>query len=334
MIPFRVLRHSALRAALKITLAAALAGAWALSFRDVRFVWYPLLAVVMCMDETDTRVMAAARGRVLGTVGAGVVSFLVHTLLGGWIGLTVALLIVVPLLRLMGWQAGLATGIVMSSMLFLVADYAQLNWLYVLNRTADTLVGVVATLVVNALFWPINRLAEMGQLDRQLRGVVGQRLEAIRRQLKDPAGPAQRVDLPIVGSRLCQQLNQLVNDELRSNPNGAAQRQHWRQRSLLWERINHHSLQLQRLGQLLPPGALTEATTPWLERLPALLSPNPAVVVPDLPARKRLTELAQAQGLPPLLLLALDDELQRLTRSAQSLALASRSRAPSRELAP
>ena len=60
-----MLSTPALRAALKIGLAAALAGAWALSFRDVRFIWYPLLAVVMCMDETDTRVMAAARGRVL-----------------------------------------------------------------------------------------------------------------------------------------------------------------------------------------------------------------------------------------------------------------------------
>ena len=115
-----------------------------------------------------------------------------------------------------------------------------------------------------------------------------------------------------------------MNDELRSNPGGAAQRQHWRQRSLLWERINHHSLQLQRLGQLLPQGALASAATPWLERLPALLGPNPTPEVLGLPDRQRLPDLAEAQGLPPLLLLALDDELQRLTRSAQSLALASR----------
>ena len=38
----------------------------------------------------------------------------------------------------------------------------------------------------------------------------------------------------------------------------------------------------------------------------------------------RLRRLAEARGLSPLLLLAFDDELQRLTRSAQSLALASR----------
>ncbi|KRO91452.1 MAG: hypothetical protein ABR96_09340 [cyanobacterium BACL30 MAG-120619-bin27] len=52
--------------------------------------------------------------------------------------------------------------------------------------------------------------------------------------------------------------------------------------------------------------------------------PKPDARGLGLPERKRLQDLAQAQGLPPLLLLALDDELQRLTRSAQSLALASR----------
>ena len=110
-----VLSRSSLRAAIKITLAAALAGAWALRFSQVEFVWYPLLAVVMCMDETDTRVVAAARARVLGTIAAGLVSFLVHTLLEGWLGLTVTLLIVVPLLRLFKWQASLATALVVST---------------------------------------------------------------------------------------------------------------------------------------------------------------------------------------------------------------------------
>ena len=179
-----VLSRSSLRAAIKITLAAALAGAWALRFSQVEFVWYPLLAVVMCMDETDTRVVAAARARVLGTIAAGLVSFLVHTLLEGWLGLTVTLLIVVPLLRLFKWQASLATALVVSSMLFLVARYAELDALYVANRTADTLVGVLAALIVNALFWPINRLGEMNAVERQLRQLMAQRLETIRQQLK------------------------------------------------------------------------------------------------------------------------------------------------------
>jgi len=100
-----------IRATLKYGLAAALAGALAVNNQQVLFAWYPLLAVVMCMDETDTRVLAAYRARLLGTVVAGVVSFLVHTLFSGWIGLTVALLILVPLLRLNGWQSSLALGV-------------------------------------------------------------------------------------------------------------------------------------------------------------------------------------------------------------------------------
>ena len=321
-----VLSRTSLRAAIKISLAAALAGAWAVSFSQVEFAWYPLLAVVMCMDETDTRVVAAARARVLGTIAAGLVSFLVHTVLDGWIGLTVTLLVVVPLLRRLKWQASLGTALVVSSMLFLVARYAELDWLYVFNRTADTLVGVLATLIVNALFWPINRMGEMKAVERQLRRLMAQRLEAIRQQLKGPANSLESAPEPappIAGGRLCQQLSQLVGDELRSNPEGPAKRQHWRQRSLLWERINHHSLQLQRLGQLLPPGVLATETTPWLERLPQLLQTWAQGVAP-LPPRATLTRVAQAKGLSPLLLLAFDDELQRLTRSAQSLALASR----------
>ena len=317
-----MLSPSSLRAAIKITLAAAMAGAWAMTFRQVEFAWYPLLAVVMCMDETDTRVVAASRARVLGTIAAGVVSFLVHTMLDGWIGLTVALLIVVPLLRLLQWQSGLGTALVVASMLFLVARYAQLDWLYVFNRTGDTLVGVVAALVVNFLLWPINRLGEMRSLEGQLRRLIASRLEAVRQQLKGSPQCSVPEPQPIVGSRLCQQLRQLVNDELRSNPDGTGRRRHWRQRSLLWERINHHSLQLQRLALMLPQGSLASEPTPWLERLPDLVQ-TVSTAVPPLPKRSNLMLVAEAKGLSPLLLLALDDELQRLARSAQSLALAS-----------
>ena len=299
-----------------------MAGAWAMTFRQVEFAWYPLLAVVMCMDETDTRVVAAARARVLGTIAAGVVSFLVHTMLDGWIGLTVALLIVVPLLRLLQWQASLGTALVVAAMLFLVARYAQLDWLYVFNRTGDTLVGVAAALIVNFLLWPINRLGEMRVLENQLRQLIATRLEAVRQQLKGSPQCSVPEPQPIVGSRLCQQLRQLVNDELRSNPDGTGRRRHWRQRSLLWERLNHHSLQLQRLALMLPQGSLASEPTPWLERLPELVQTSSSAV-PPLPKRSNLMLVAEAKGLSPLLLLALDDELQRLARSAQSLALAS-----------
>jgi hypothetical protein len=201
----------------------------------------------------------------------------------------------------------------------------------VFNRTIDTLMGVVVALLVTNLLWPVNRLAEIQGLDQQLREAIARRLLSIQQQLSSvsPAlasakGPAPALE----GTRLWRQLNQLVNDELRNHPQGLARRQHWRQRSLLWERINHHSMQLQRLCQLIPAGSLPPPWTgpnAWLESLPALVAPNgnPAARVP-LPARQQLAPLAEQRGLPPLLLYALEDELRRLVCSAQSLALAGR----------
>jgi hypothetical protein len=313
-----------LRAALKYGIAAALAGAYAVSRGDILFIWYPILAVVMCMDETDTRVMAASRARLLGTITAGVVSFLVHTMLSGWIGLTVALLIVVPLLRLLGWQSSFAIAVLVCSMLFLVAGYSALDWVYVFNRTLDTLVGVVATLVVSFLLWPVNRMAEIRSLDSQLRSTLSGRLIAIRQWLKDEETSSIEAPQPIVGARLVESLRRLVGDELRSSPRGLCHRRHWRQRGVLWDRVNHHSLQLQRLGLQLPQGSLADASTPWLEGLPDMLMANGERLVPALVKRKSLVRLAERLTIPPLLLLAIDDELQRLVKSIHSLSLASR----------
>ncbi len=326
-----MLSHRALKAAIKYGVAAAVAGSIAVACDRVMFIWYPLLAVVMCMDETETQVVAAARGRSLGTIAGGLVGFLIHPILQGWLALTVGLLLVLPLLRRLGWQAGMPTAVVLLSMLFLVVDYSVLNWIYVFNRTIDTLMGVVVAVLVSNLLWPINRLAEIQGLDQQLRRAINRRLLAIQQQLSSAAAPLAAAKGPgpaLEGTRLWRQLNQLVNDELRSHPRGTARGLHWRQRSLLWERINHHSLQLQRLCQLIPAGSLPApwvGPSAWLENLPSLLAPhsNPAAKVP-LPARQQLAPLAQQRGLPPLLLYALEDELRRLVSSAQSLALAGR----------
>ncbi len=319
-----MLTPSVLRTAFKYGLAAALAGTLALNRSDVAFAWYPLVAVVMCMDETDTRVLAASRTRVLGTFTGGLVAGLVHMVLSGWIGLTVSLVLVVPLVRRLGWQSSRGLAMLVCSMVFLIARYTQLNWVYVGGRILDTLIGIGAVLVVSFLFWPVDRLAEIQALDRQLRIAIAPRLEAIRRTLKQPGPTTEPPSVPLDGSRLNLRLAQLVGDELRSTPGGRAHRQHWRQRQLLWERIHHHSLQLERLARLLPPGALASAETPWLDALPALLSSDGRGAVPPLPQRQGLVRLAEGLQLQPLLLLALDDELQRLVRSLHSLALAGR----------
>jgi len=323
-----MLTSPVLRAALKYGLAAALAGTLAMNRKDVEFAWYPLLAVVMCMDETDTRVLAASRTRVLGTLTGGLVGGLVHMVLSGWVGLTVSLLLVVPLLRLLGWQSSRGLGMLVCSMLFLIERYTEQNWAYVGSRILDTLIGIGAVLVVSFLFWPVDRLAEIRSIDAQLRRFITPRLEEIRRGLKEPGPLLERPSLPLIGSRLNLRLAQLVGDELRSAPGGRAHRQHWRQRHLLWERIHHHSLQVERLARLLPPGALTNADTPWLDGLPAMLVSGGNAEVPALPSRQSLVRLASGHQLPPLLLLGLDDELQRLVRSLHSLALASRRDGP------
>jgi len=319
-----MLTPSVLRTALKYGLAAALAGTLAMNRKDVEFAWYPLVAVVMCMDETDTRVLAASRTRVLGTVTGGVVGGLVHMVLDGWVGLTVSLLLVVPLLRRLGWQSSRALGMLVCSMLFLVERYTQMDWAYVGGRILDTLIGIGAVLVVSFLFWPVNRLAEIRNLDAQLRLAIGPRLDGIRQALKQPRPAVVGPSLPLQGSRLILRLGQLVSDELRSVPAGRAHRQHWRQRHLLWERIHHHSLQLERLAGLLPPAAFASVNTPWLEDLPAMLRSGATGAVPALPKRQSLVRLATGLQLQPLLLLAFEDELQRLVRSLHSLALAGR----------
>lgn len=51
----------------------------------IDFVLYPVLAVIFVVDDQDERTLRAARGRILGTISGGLVVFLIHTLLSGWI---------------------------------------------------------------------------------------------------------------------------------------------------------------------------------------------------------------------------------------------------------
>ena len=318
------LNQQALKNAIKYFVAAAIAGSIALATDQVIFIWYPLLAVVMCMDETETRVIAASRGRMLGTVAAGVVGFVVHTVLQVLVALTVSLLILVPILRWCRWQAGLATGVVLLSMLFLVAEYSSLDWLYILNRTIDTLIGVLVAILVSNLLWPINRLAEIYSLDLKLRQLLSKRLLNIQQLLFGTAS-APEAQLPLEGSRLIGQLSQLVNDELRSRPHGAATRNHWRQRCILWERVNHHSMQLLRLISWLPATFNGLEQGPWLNKLHQALNTKLDVTELNSTNRRQLLKVASQTNIPPLLLLAVEDELHRLISSIKSLQLASNS---------
>jgi len=130
-----------LRKSLKLAVAAFLTAAIAVFFQRIEFVWYPLLAVVVVVDDNDEKTVAAARARILGTVTGGLVTFWVQTILSGWIGVLVSILLMVPVLRLLGWQAGLSTAALVSVMFLMIPGHAELNWNYVFNRALDTSVG-------------------------------------------------------------------------------------------------------------------------------------------------------------------------------------------------
>ena len=100
-----------LRNSLKLFVAVLLTAAIAAWSERLAFLWYPLLAVVIVVDDDDDLTVRSAMARILGTITGGLVTFQVHTILSGWMGVLVALLLLIPILRLFGWQAalGLAT---------------------------------------------------------------------------------------------------------------------------------------------------------------------------------------------------------------------------------
>ena len=71
---------------LKMFTAVFLTAAIALWFERIEFVWYPLMAVVIVVDDNDDNTVKAATARVMGTVIGGLVTFVVHTSRSGWMG--------------------------------------------------------------------------------------------------------------------------------------------------------------------------------------------------------------------------------------------------------
>lgn len=54
-----------LRSILKLCLAALLAGSFSLATSGISYVWYPLLSVVLGIDDTDAQLLNNIKGRVL-----------------------------------------------------------------------------------------------------------------------------------------------------------------------------------------------------------------------------------------------------------------------------
>ena len=116
------LHKQSLTLVLRILITCAIAQ----HFDRITFAWYPLLAVTFVIDDQDENSVRAARGRILGTITGGLVTFLVHTIMSGWIGILVSLLITIPLLRRLGWSNGLSTAVVVTVMFLSIDAYTKL----------------------------------------------------------------------------------------------------------------------------------------------------------------------------------------------------------------
>lgn len=306
-----------LRKSLKLAVAAFLTAAIAVFFQRIEFVWYPLLAVVVVVDDNDEKTVAAARARILGTVTGGLVTFWVHTILSGWIGVLVSILLMVPVLRLLGWQAGLSTAALVSVMFLMIPGHAELNWNYVFNRALDTSVGCAVALVVGLMLWPRNRLQLLQQTDTNLRRQLNDQLQAYSRWLAGRSPRPQPLDPADFSARL-DAMQRWIELE-RTGPHARPlKQQRWRQRLMLWRTLNAHWLQWERLlGDVQPLPGLKGSLDPLIDQL----QPGPVVSLQPLLARLTQPWLQAAAAARPLPYLAVRAELETLATVITSLAL-------------
>ena len=233
---------------LRLGISVLITCAIAQHFDRINFVWYPVLAVIFVVDDQDENTIRAARGRILGTVTGGLVVFLVHTLLSGWIGILVSLLITIPLLRRLGWTSGLSTAVVITVMFLGIHDYTLLNWNYVLNRSIDTLVGICVALVIGRLLWPKDRLKRMEELHETLMASVNQRMFQHMQALQG-LSPMPAPLNPGLLTRDILEIQRLINIEQQLGPRHRDQltRLRWKQRISLWRSLQSHWILIERL---------------------------------------------------------------------------------------
>ena len=318
MVTLRALDPELARKSLKLAVAAFVTAAIAMFFERIEFVWYPLLAVVMVVDDNDEQTISAARARILGTLVGGLVTFLVHTILAGWIGVLLSIVLMVPVLRALGWQSGLSTAALVSVMFLMIPGHAALNWNYVFNRALDTSVGCAVALLVGLLLWPRNRLQLLSCSDAALRQRLLGQLQNYRGWLTSGAPRPQPLD-PSQLSSAIDQMQRWVELERGGPHRQRLQRLRWRQRLLLWSRIQFHWLQWERLlAEVQPTPALAASLDGLIARLQRQ-PPRPG----EWGGQDALLAWRQraAAGGRPLVYLAVAAELAPLLAGFTSLAL-------------
>jgi uncharacterized membrane protein YgaE (UPF0421/DUF939 family) len=300
-----------LRNSLKLAIAALVTAAIAVHTDRIEFLWYPLLAVVIVVDDNDDHTVQAAAGRVLGTVLGGLVTFLVHTVLSGWMGVLVSLLLMIPVLQMLGWQSALGTAGLTSIMFLMIPSHVALNWDYVFNRALDTAVGCLVALAVGLLFWPRNTHDELkladGRLRRQLAGQLQRYLDWLEQHRPRP----QPLEPAPLSSDL-QRMEQLLGQERAGPRHHRLRHSNWEQRLRLWQLTHFHWIAWERLMAGLPEQDSREAEhlQQSLRGLWGQLCADPRPTPRRDPAPWQ--EMAARQGLPLLPLLALAEEWRPL----------------------
>lgn len=316
-----------LRQTLRLAIATFLTAAIVHRFGAVAYAWYPLLAVVIVIDDNTDQSFHAASTRIFGTILGGLITFLVHTIIGGWIGVLVAMLLMVPVLRILGWQNALSTGALVSLMFLMIPSHAELNWDYVWHRSLDTALGCGIAIAVSLLLWPRNGARELLRLETGLRSTLLAQIQAYGRWLQ---GLGSRPE-PLPQEPLAQTLltmEDLLARDLRGPHAQDLQRQRWSQRLRLWDRVQHHwcaweTLLLQLPGLQPEPAPPADGSPDPLAQAVAametLLAGAPAPETST--ASKGWQALAERRQLPLLVLLALEEEQRPLAASLATLRL-------------
>ncbi|UPM50950.1 FUSC family protein [Synechococcus sp. A10-1-5-1] len=307
------------RNTLKMFTAVFITAAIALWFERIEFVWYPLMAVVIVVDDNDDHTVKAATARVMGTVVGGLVTFVVHTILSGWVGVMASILLLIPVLRLFGWQSGLSTAATLSVMFLMIPRYEALDWDYVFNRGLDTVVGCLVALGVGLLFWPRNSYRELQRLDHRLLADLQSQLERYQGWLNGEQGRPRPLNTAPLTSDLMK-MTDLVERERRGPRQKRLHSSRWQQRLRLWQLVQFHWIAWERLIEGLPTLEIGRAT-PLQECIRGLNQQlQGAGQATPTRAPQLWQELAQTQQLPLLQLLALEEETRPLHASLGTLA--------------
>lgn len=300
-----------LRNTLKLATAAFLTAAIAVWSERIAFVWYPLLAVIIVVDDNDDHTLQAAAVRILGTVIGGLITFLVHTVLSGWVGVLVSLLVMIPVLQWLGWQSSLSTASLTAVMFLMIPKYTALNWDYVFNRGLDTVVGCVVAILVGLLFWPRGTYHELSHADAGLRQRLQLQLQRYDDWLARRCPRPHPLDPALLSSGL-QRIEQLVSRERSGSRRQTLRRSGWEQRLRLWQMTHFHWIAWERLMAALPEAPSGDD---------ALLQHSVQALTHQLRGELRPTprrdphpwhRLAISQQWPLLPLLALAEELRPL----------------------